>query len=146
MSKSAIMRYQVLPSSVEGPPLRCQQTVMHYTSSTRNLSSHPCSRTSHHHAATNASSQTHLTGAKCGWGLGGLPHETQCSLEVLVPEFHFSPLTPHCCQVIHVLQLHLSGLVKDHSSIGNIPMTLIELSKRHPKGVWLANSLQKKSK
>lgn len=34
---------------------------------------------------------------------GGLPHEVQSRLEVVVPQLHFCPLTPHSSEVIHVL-------------------------------------------
>ena len=41
-------------------------------------------------------------------GVGGAAQDVERSLEVLVPQLHLGPLTPHCRKVIHVLELHLS--------------------------------------
>jgi hypothetical protein len=87
----------------------------------------------------------HLPSTERRRRLSGLPHETQRSLEVLVPEFHLSPLTPDCRQVLHVLQLHLCCLVKDDTCVGHIAVSLIELGKSNPKRVRFAHSLQTES-
>lgn len=87
-------------------------------------------------------SQPYLPSAERGRRLSRPPHETQSLLEVLVPEFHLSPLTPDRGQVIHVLQLNLSGLVEDDTGIGDVTMTLIELGKGDPQCVGFADSLQ----
>lgn len=94
----------------------------------------------HRHAVPQA--QPYLPSAERGRRLSRPPHETQSLLEVLVPEFHFSPLTPHSGQVIHVLQLNLSGLVKDDTGIDDVAMTLVELGKGDPQCVGFAYSLQ----
>jgi len=84
----------------------------------------------------------HLPSTERRRRLSGLPHETQRSLEVLVPEFHLGPLTPDCRQVIHVLQLHLRCLVKNDTRIGYITVSLIELGKSNPQGVRFTHSLR----
>ena len=35
------------------------------------------------------------------------PHQLERLLEVLVAELHLSPLAPHRCEIVHVLELHL---------------------------------------
>ena len=86
----------------------------------------------------------HLSCAQSSWRLSCLSQQAQRALEVLVPEFHLCPLTPYYCQVIHVSQGNLCGLLKDHASIGNVAVTLVKLGKCHPQRMWLANCLQRK--
>ena len=52
--------------------------------------------------------ETHLAAVDLVGGVGGAAHELQSALEVLVPQLHLAPLAPHCCQILHILECHLS--------------------------------------
>lgn len=96
------------------------------------------------HAASDE--QTYLPSPERGWWLSCLPHQTERLFEILVSELHFSGLTPHSGEVIHVFQLHLSRLIEDDTRVGDVPVTLVELGERNPQAVWLSHSLQSMQK
>lgn len=41
------------------------------------------------------------------------PQDVQRLVIVLVPQLHLAILAPHSCQVVHLLEVHLGGLLKD---------------------------------
>lgn len=90
--------------------------------------------------------QTNLPSPERGRWLSRPPHETERLFEVLVSELHFSGLTPHSGEIVHVLQLDLCRLIEDHTRVGDVAVTLVELGERHPQAVWLSHSLQSRQK
>ena len=49
----------------------------------------------------------HLSALQVGGCGRGSPHEVKGPPELLVLQLHFCPLTPHCSQIIHILERHL---------------------------------------
>mmetsp|Transcript_10728 Transcript_10728/g.26437 ORF Transcript_10728/g.26437 Transcript_10728/m.26437 type:complete len:340 (-) Transcript_10728:841-1860(-) len=72
---------------------------------------------------------------------GGAPHEVQRAPVVLVAQLHLGPLAPHLRQVIHVLVLDTDSLLKDDARVGHVAVALVELGKRAPQAVRLAQRL-----
>ena len=59
--------------------------------------------------------ETHLAAVDLVRCVSGTSHELQSALEVLVPQLHFTPLAPHCREILHILECHLR-----HDSRGDI--------------------------
>lgn len=89
-----------------------------------------------------ADAQTYLPSPERGWWLSRPPHQTERLFEILVPELHFSRLAPHGGEIVHVLELDLSRLVEDHTRVGDVAVSLVELGECDPQAVWLSHSLQ----
>ena len=64
-----------------------------------------------------------------------------CYLEVVVPELHLSPLTPKGGEVVNVLVVHRTALLKDDARILQVAVLLVELCKGSPERVRLADRL-----
>lgn len=45
------------------------------------------------------------------------PQQPQGLVVVLVPELQLATLTPHACQVVHLLEAHLGGLLQDDAGL-----------------------------
>lgn len=48
---------------------------------------------------------------------GAYPQQPQGLVIILMPELQLTALTPHTCQVIHLLEAHLGGLLQDDAGL-----------------------------
>ena len=88
-----------------------------------------------------ASAATYLPPVQGGRRSCGTTQQVQGSFVVLVPQLHLSVLAPHAGQVVHVLEGHGSGLLKDDACIVKAVVLLVEAGKGCPQREGLADSL-----
>ena len=57
-------------------------------------------------------------------------------------QLHLRIFTPYAGQIIHVLELHLGGFVKDYAGVIQAVVPLVKAGKGAPQREWLAYGLQ----